>query len=109
MIIFEAILILSFVLNVLMGFRLYHNPHVLVEKEKVKEIEVVKKAICECDHASSFHDKTGKCRKQMFRLDGQVTKTAYECDCRKYTGPIPLTQVYDEQYRELETTRIDNG
>lgn len=103
--IIEAIIIVSFVLNFLLGFRVYQNK--AVTKTEYKEIEVVKRAICECDHASSFHDKTGKCRKQMFKLDGQITKTSYECDCRKYTGPVPLTMVFDDQMRELESTRID--
>ena len=78
-------------------------------KIEYKEIEVVKKAMCECDHVSSAHKAgTGPCQTLTFFTDGGKVKTnkAIECPCTKYTGPIPLTQYFDDQQRELESHRV---
>jgi len=82
----------------------YNHAHPIV-KTQYKEIEVVKKAICECDHESSKHNNSG-CQQQMFTLDGNTTTKSYKCFCTKYVGPIPMTQYFDDQMRELESVKI---
>jgi hypothetical protein len=86
--------------------QLQSNP---IEKVVTKEIEVVKKAMCECGHVSSTHKtNTGTCQALTFFTDeGRVKLSrSIECPCQKYTGPLPLTEYFDDQMRELESTRV---
>lgn len=79
------------------------------KKIEYKEIEVVKKAMCECEHVSSFHKgNTGTCQALTFYTDeGRVKLSrSIECPCTKYTGPVPLSEYFDDKLRELESVRV---
>src|SRR6476661_138614 len=76
-----------------------------IEKTVYKEIEVVKKAMCECGHVSSMHKDNTRCQQETFYLDGVLCKQSFRCRCRKYVGPVPMTQYFDDQL-ELTTTPL---
>lgn len=95
-------LILSVSANVYQRHELVNRP----DRPVYKEIEVIKKAMCECEHPSSVHNERGRCRQEMFMLDGIQTSKSYQCFCAKYTGPTPLSEYFDDQARELETKRF---
>lgn len=85
------------------------NPAVKVE---YKEIEVIKKAMCECGHPSSMHmpenpgnPNEGGCQQEFFELQGKKTKDSFKCFCIKYVGPEPILDWFDASVRELETVR----
>lgn len=62
---------------------------------KPKEIEVVKKAVCECSHESSKHTEREGCREVLFKtVDGVETNKSFYCRCARYTGPLPLPAYY---------------
>lgn len=105
----ELILLCMLVASMLanMGFvantvRLHMNPLV---KTEYKEIEVIKRAICECSHESSKHDNKG-CRQQMFKLDGHSVNKSYECYCVKYVGPTPMSEYFDDALLQLESKHV---
>lgn len=97
-----AILVLSFCINLVQFGRLkylsYH-PHT-----EIKEIEVVRKAMCECGHVSSYHDDKG-CRQHVFVIDGTELNKSVECYCKRYVGPLPIQEIFDEKMREIENAR----
>jgi hypothetical protein len=80
-----------------------------VVKTEVKEIEVIKRAVCECEHISSNHKNgTGSCQALTFYTDEGKVKLSrsIECPCTKYTGPVPLSEYFDDQIKELESKRV---
>ena len=61
----------------------------------VKEIEVIKKATCECSHVSSMHNDEHGCMEILFKTaDGIETNKTFRCKCERYTGPQPLPAFY---------------
>ena len=99
-----GLFIVSMLTNMLQGailMQLKNNP---IEKVVYQEIEVVKRAVCECGHESSKHNGRG-CQQQMFKLDGQLTKNSYVCFCTKYVGPEPLSEYFDDMARQLESKK----
>jgi hypothetical protein len=99
------VLILSLLANTGLAIKLNNvlsNPTVKVE---YKEIEVVRKAMCECDHPSSMHTDTGGCQQEMFKLDGHTVKKSYKCFCQRYVGPEPIIDMFDQQMRQLESVK----
>lgn len=97
-VVFIIMLVLSIV-NSAIAFKLLMTKQVQAPAP-VKEIERVK-AICDCDHPMSMHTDEKGCTQQLFRLDGQITNKSYTCYCKRYIGPLPLTQYFDDQIKEL--------
>jgi hypothetical protein len=84
-----------------------------VVQTQFKEIEVIKKAMCECGHPSSMHlaENTsspidGGCQQEFFELQGKKTTSSFKCFCVKYVGPEPLLDYFDARVRQLETQKI---
>lgn len=84
-----------------------------VEKIEYREIEVVKKAMCECGHPSSMHIEAnpdnpneGGCQQEFFELQGKKTTNSFKCFCVKYVGPEPYGDVFNSLNYELETTKL---
>lgn len=100
-IIFGVCLIVSLLVNA-------YTMYVPEAKTKVvyKEIEVVKRAVCECSHVSSMHklDGTGSCGSDTFYIDGLKINKSIKCPCRRYTGPLPVVDYFDDQMRQIEST-----
>lgn len=69
-------------------------------KAKPKAIEAPK-AICDCEHPLSMHDTIDGCAAKLIRVQGQLMKNSYTCPCKKYIGPVPMTQYFDDQLKEL--------
>lgn len=86
------------------------NPIIQTE---FKEIEVIKKAMCECGHPSSMHldanpddPNDGGCQQEFFELQGKKTTKSFKCFCVKYVGPEPFVDYFDAQTRSLETVKV---
>ncbi|MGW5385916.1 hypothetical protein [Nocardia sp. NPDC003963] len=52
-------------------------------------------ARCGCTHDLALHDReTGKCHAELSRRGIHGLREWVGCNCRRYTGPIPLEEVF---------------
>lgn len=52
-------------------------------------------ALCGCGHDLAVHDRdAGQCHGETFRKIGNGLKAWVPCNCRRYTGPIPLEEFF---------------
>ncbi|WP_232839681.1 MULTISPECIES: hypothetical protein [Nocardia] len=52
-------------------------------------------ARCGCGHDLALHDReTGKCHAETSRKGMHGLREWISCNCRRYTGPIPLEEVF---------------
>lgn len=115
----ELILLVSVVLLVLSGtgnIMLSHKVGALEASpevvEVIKEVEVVKRAMCECNHPSSMHEpynaekpNDGGCQQEFFELNGKKSTESFKCFCVRYIGPEPYFGYFDAREREIETLK----
>lgn len=66
-----------------------------------KEKQKPPRAICGCEHHFAMHDlRTGECFALVKKADGWTTGgsanhwTHVPCTCRHYTGPEPLSSIF---------------
>ncbi|MEU1956425.1 hypothetical protein [Nocardia rhamnosiphila] len=52
-------------------------------------------ARCGCGHDLALHDReTGKCHAELSRRGMHGMREWVGCNCRRYTGPIPLEEMF---------------
>ncbi|GAB2724224.1 hypothetical protein [Nocardia thraciensis] len=52
-------------------------------------------ARCGCGHDLALHDReSGNCHAEIFRKTGHGLRAWVGCNCRRYTGPTPLEEVF---------------
>ncbi|WP_280270129.1 hypothetical protein [Nocardia wallacei] len=52
-------------------------------------------AACGCGHDLALHDReSGNCHAEIFRKTGHGLREWVGCNCRRYTGPTPLDEVF---------------
>lgn len=70
-------------------------------KAKPKALAAPVKAVCDCEHPLSMHDDQEGCAAKLIRIQGQLMKNSFTCPCKKYIGPLPMTEYFDDQLKEL--------
>jgi hypothetical protein len=92
-----ALLIFSIFCNVIMAQAVIrHKIGPDGRTDKQIESDPTPKPVCGCKHDLAFHGPDG-CEQYMILIDGRVMQKSYKCRCQKYTGPVPLTQYFDDQ------------
>ncbi|WP_216898880.1 hypothetical protein [Nocardia alni] len=52
-------------------------------------------ALCGCGHDLALHDReNGRCHAEIFRKTGHGLREWAGCNCRRYTGPTPLEELF---------------
>ncbi|MGY2092410.1 MULTISPECIES: hypothetical protein [Nocardia] len=64
-------------------------------RRRVRSGEKKLPARCGCGHDLALHDRaTGKCHAEVSRKGTHGLREWVGCNCRRYTGPTPLEEVF---------------